>query len=66
MTSKSLDSSIEYYCPVNEENRVTVTEEQIYSVKEMRWNLIYSKEEISLFGLLLYLTTMKNGKKGHV
>jgi hypothetical protein len=36
VTSKPLDSSIEYYCPVYEETRVT--EEQIHTAKEMRWN----------------------------
>ncbi len=39
MTSKSLDKSIEFYCPVNEETRVT--KQQIHTVKEMRWNPFY-------------------------
>ena len=36
VTSKTLDNSIEYYCPVKDE--IKVTEEQIQTVKEMRWN----------------------------
>ncbi len=35
MTSKTFDNSIEYYCSENEDIRVT--EEQIQTVKEMRW-----------------------------
>jgi hypothetical protein len=36
VTSETLDNSIEYYCPVKDE--IKVTEEQIQTVKEMRWN----------------------------
>ena len=36
VTTKILDNSIEYYCRVKKETRVT--EEQIQTVKEMRWN----------------------------
>ena len=54
----SLDSSIEYYCPVNEETRVT--EEQIHTVKEMRWNTF---DQFKIRNFAVWIVTLSKDRE---